>query len=127
MGWAVGWDSEYRRHIGYGVPCKCEHPDCDKDIDRGLAYRCGDLGDDGCNLFFCTDHLAYEITSYEDDLPVAVCERCSERTEENWVAPFDPKPDTQEWAEHVLTDESWAQWRAENPRQVEAYYAIVAG
>jgi hypothetical protein len=26
--------------------------------------------------------------------------------------PFEPKPDTPEWINHKLTDESWAKWRA---------------
>ena len=33
-------------------------------------------------------------------------------------APFEATPDTVEWAEHVLTDESWEQWRQEEPEQV---------
>lgn len=28
--------------------------------------------------------------------------------------PFDPKPDTEEWIHHKMTDESWAEWRKEN-------------
>ena len=29
------------RDQGYGVPAKCDHPGCDADIDRGIAYACG--------------------------------------------------------------------------------------
>ncbi len=119
MGWAVG--NLEGRHIGYGVPAKCDHPDCAEDIHRGLSFRCGDLSDEGCNRFLCTDHLTCWIDLEDDGRGVSVCERC-ERDE----PPFDPSPDTPEWAQHVLTDESWAQWRDENPDQVDAMRRIVA-
>ena len=112
MSWAVG--SIDGRWIGYGVPAECDHPKCDEAIDRGLAYRCGDLGDEGCDLFFCGEHLAAFV---EDEDPngggVWVCERCA-----GDEPPFDPKPDTREWIDHVLTDESWQQWREDNPDRV---------
>jgi hypothetical protein len=127
MGWAVGWDNTlHYRWIGYGVPCKCEHPDCDKDIDRGMAYACGGgptMGayQDNCGLFFCGEHLTHFWEDPDGDGGEFICERCGEGQE-----PWDPKPDTEEWATHLLTDESWAQWRRENPGQLEQYYAIVA-
>ena len=37
MSWAVGFDSQWDRDIGYGVPAYCDHPGCGKEIDRGLA------------------------------------------------------------------------------------------
>jgi hypothetical protein len=128
MGWAVGWDSEKRRWIGYGVPAVCEHPDCDEEIDRGLAYRCGDLSDDGCNMFFCENHLAYAYDAEQNELSDwALCERCiwNLEHEDDWVQTFPLKPDTREWAEHVLTDSSWEQWRREEPAQVAQMQAIL--
>jgi hypothetical protein len=116
MGWAVGWDFEHRRWLGYGVPAICEHPDCDESIDRGIYYRCGGMEDEGCDQFFCGSHLYY-VEGFEE----SVCQRCG-----NGEDPFPIKPDTEEWATHLLTDESWAQWRRENPGQLEQYYAIVA-
>ena len=115
MGYAVGDDTQGRsgRFIGYGVPAKCDHPDCDADIDRGFAYSCGDYDQvDNCGLHFCGQHLDHEI----DD--TQVCERCgSEDEDAPW---FEPKPDTAEWINHILSDESWEKWRAENPELVEA-------
>lgn len=116
MGWAVG-DHE-GRHIGYGVPAKCDHPGCTEDIDRGLSHRCGDLTDEGCNRFFCTDHLDHFVELDEGIHAgggVWVCERC-----EAGEQPFEPTPDTPEWTNHILTDESWQQWRDENPERVAA-------
>lgn len=110
MSWAVGLDPDRKRHIGYGVPAKCDHPDCGEDIDRGIAHACGggvmeDLPN--CGLFFCGTHLNY---AEDGDEQGWACERCAADE-----PPFDPSPDTAEWVEHVLTDESWAQFRADNP------------
>lgn len=110
MGWAVG--DHNGRDIGYGVPAKCDHPDCDNDIDRGLAYVCGGApygGDDGCGLFFCATHGGGTL-----------CERCEPEAGADPLPPFPPKPDVPVWINHKLTDPSWQQWRDENPDEVKA-------
>ena len=59
MGWSLGFDDNWNRDIGYGVPAICDHPECNKEINRGLAHVCGDEpygGDDGCGLYFCDEH-----------------------------------------------------------------------
>ena len=103
MGWELGYDSNWNREVGYGVPSKCDHPDCDKDIDRGLSYVCCKEepygGNDGCGLFFCGEHQNFN----------GQCEKC-----ENGLDSFDPKPDTEEWIQHKMTHESWKWWREEN-------------
>jgi hypothetical protein len=56
MSWAVGFDSNWKRDIGYGVPATCDRPGCGTGIDRGLAYVCGGQpygGEEGCGLYFC--------------------------------------------------------------------------
>jgi len=104
MGWSVGYDDKNKRDVGYGVPAVCDHPDCSEEINRGLGYVCCDQqifgGEEGCGLFFCSKHSG----------PLGMCERC-----ENEEDIFKPKPDTEEWINHKLTDESWADWRAKNP------------
>jgi hypothetical protein len=110
MGWSIGYDNNWKRDVGYGVPCLCDHPDCLEEIDRGLSHVCGgDVygGSSGCGLFFCGRHLFMHVR-----LP-QLCERCSKRR-----LPFQPKPDIAEWIRWKLDDESWAQWRAENPEHV---------
>lgn len=103
MGYSIGWDSTRNRDIGYGVPAVCEYPGCNEEIDRGMAYACGGgFPEDGCGLYFCGKHLHQ-----------CQCERCMEGKE-----PFEQKPDTKEWIEWKLTDESWKQWRDENPEEV---------
>lgn len=100
MSWAVGFDSMWKRDIGYGVPAVCDHPDCDEPIDRGLAHVCCDQqaygGERGCGLFFCGRHSDYH----------GQCERCQEGKQ-----PFMPKPDTPDWTHFKATDPSWAKWR----------------
>ena len=105
------------RDAGYGVPAVCDHPGCNERIDRGLAYICGgEPASDsrGCNLYFCPQHL-----HWSPRLPM-LCYRCLKRRK-----PFAPKPDLPEWLRWKLSDESWKQWRDENPQEVENIRAIL--
>ena len=112
MGWSVGFDAKQNRFVGYGVPAVCEHPKCHDLIDRGLSHVCGGEpfgGETGCGLYFCERHLKYSTR-----LPQPVCDQCL-----TGAAPFPMKPERQQWLRHLLEDSSWAQWRAEHPREVE--------
>jgi hypothetical protein len=112
MGWSIGWDSNWDRDIGYGVPAYCDHPDCNAEINRGLPYVCGGepYGEPrGCGLYFCEKHLFM----YEK-LP-QLCARCAPRRKK----PFEPKPDHPYWIKFKLTDPSWKQWRKENSEWVK--------
>ncbi len=116
MSWAIGYDDRWKRWIGYGVPAICDLPGCGKQIDRGLAFVCGGEpygGEHGCGLFFCEDHLRY---------PHNRCPRCR-----NYKPPYAPTPDTPQWMWHMLRDPSWDQWRQENPSEVAAMKAALAG
>jgi len=112
MGWAVGYDTNWQRDIGYGVPSICDHPGCDAEIDRGLGYVCGGQpygGEHGCGLYFCEEHSFYDWN--------VKCERC--HACHDGADPFTPTPDTDEWIRHKLTDPSWGPWRKDNPEEVE--------
>lgn len=116
MGWSIG--EHNGRDIGYGVPAICDHPGCGAEIDRGLAYVCGGQpygGDYGCGLFFCHKHKRTAGQSQEHS---PLCARCY-----SGKSPFEPTPDTAEWVKWKLTDESWRQWRDENPEAVAAMEA----
>jgi len=109
MGWSVGYDENWKRDIGYGVPATCDYPECGAEIDRGLSFVCGSEpygGEHGCGLYFCEKHLSYG----SDRKPVQLCCRCAQGRE-----PFVPTPDTEEWNQHKATHPSWAAWRAEHP------------
>jgi hypothetical protein len=60
MGWAGPFELPDGRLVGYAVEAECDHPDCDRMIDRGLAYCCGTMHnaehDDGCGFYFCEAH-----------------------------------------------------------------------
>ena len=116
MGWSYGYDQNWKRDVGYGVPAKCDHPGCNADIDRGLSHVCknehpfgqspeGD--DDGCGLYFCEAHLSS-----------GACERCVLGAE-----PFEPTKDVPEWVDFKLSDDSWAEWRRSHPNEVVAMMA----
>ncbi len=115
MGWSYGFDPKWNRDIGYGVPAICDHPDCGYAINRGLGYVCGGEpfgGENGCGLYFCGAHLL---------ACNSLCERC-----EAGQPPYGPTPDTAEWLEWKLTDESWTQWRSENAAEAERIRAVLA-
>jgi len=115
MSWAIGYDSTQERFIGYGVPSICDHPGCNEKIDRGLAYVCGGEpygGDHGCGQFFCAKHL--RMHTWKDGETTQSCKRC-----DTYKKPYETKPDTKEWINHMLTDETWKKWREENPEEVK--------
>lgn len=118
MGWSIGFDSNWNRDIGYGVPCLCDHPDCNKEIHRGLSYVCGGYaygGEHGCGLFFCHEHM-YIVDNHQKLDPRydnhQKCDRCYDNKES-----FKPKPDMKDWAIWKLTDDSWRQWRIDNQKE----------
>lgn len=109
MGWSIGYDERLKRDIGYGVPATCDHPGCNRKIDRGLAYACGGEpygGDEGCGLHFCGNHLWMGEERQ-------VCQQCRDGN-----GPFTPKPDRSVWLRHKLKHSSWKQWRCDNPEEV---------
>lgn len=106
MSWAIGYDEQWKRDIGYFVVAWCDFPGCTVVIDRGLSYVCcGEQpygGDDGCGLYFCDKHHSYSLRGHW-----GACSRCH-----NYRAPFQPKPEHPRWLEWKDTDPSWAEWRA---------------
>lgn len=125
MGWAIGYIGG--RDVGYGVPAVCEHPDCNVEIDRGLAYACGGFPDSeyGCGLFFCDKHMQYAELSEEDGGEVVqCCEPCAYRNEHpdadwhTWPKTYDRKPDVLKWVLWKLNAPSWKRWRTETPQEV---------
>ena len=121
MGWSIGYDTNWKRDVGYGVPATCDFPCCGAEIDRGLSYVCGGEpygGGHGCGLYFCTKHLTYRQKSahrkHSQDLE-QVCLGCVDKRHQTT---FKPTPDVPEWLQWKLTDDSWAEWRRDNPEAV---------
>lgn len=122
MGWSIGYDNNWGRDIGYGVPATCDHPACGAVINRGLSHVCGAQvlgGADGCGLFFCEKHLQYAGDRRDN---VQLCSRCYHGR----GGPYEPTPDRPEWIRHKLTDASWQQWRDENTDEVAKLRAEAA-
>lgn len=114
MGWSIGTNCQ-DRDVGYGVPAICDYPGCNNEINRGLSYVCGDMhdgGDYGCGLYFCENHL-----TISDKWGVSICDRC-----ENNELPYEPKKDSLEWIQWKLIDDSWYEWRKQNPNQTKRLY-----
>ena len=118
MGWSIGYDSQWDRDIGYGVLAVCDHPKCDKELDRGLGYVCGGApygGEYGCGLYFCGAHMTYRSPRGADGY-IQNCFRCA-----SYRPPYKPKEDVKEWIDHKMKDPSWAEWRKNNPEFVKKY------
>lgn len=113
MGWDIGYDENWKRWIGYGVPAYCDQPTCRSVIDRGLSYVCGGEpygGEHGCGLFFCEKHRHFGPHA-------EICARCLA-----YKKPYKRiKPEHPRWIRHLLYDETWLEWRRENPGQVMAF------
>ncbi len=145
MGWGLGYNSKWHRDIGYLVPAYCDHPECNAEIDRGLAFLCGgsSMSDHGCGLYFCAKHLFASFGFDDDDCP-QLCERCvmldppededdepneyldeDGNANEKWPGEFDAKPEHPSWMRHVVTDVSWEVWRRENPKDVAKFRAAL--
>lgn len=110
MSWSIGYDDNWKRDIGYGVPAYCDHPGCGEEIDRGLGCVCGGEpygGEKGCGLYFCGKHLRA--------FP-QLCERCNAENPE----PFKAMREHPDWIRHKLEDPSWEEWRSKNPTRCKA-------
>ena len=122
MGWSIGFDRQWNRDIGYGVPAYCDHPKCGAEIDRGLAHVCGGEpygGEHGCGLYFCAAHL---FMPWGPRIRVwnQRCHRCI-----NGRPPYRRlSAEHPTWIAHKLTDESWAEWRAEHPEWVANQHRV---
>lgn len=120
MSWALGYDGHWARDIGYGVPAWCDHPDCHREINRGLAHVCGSEpwgGEHGCGLYFCDEHL---WPGDHETHHGWLCERCDADQ-----PPFQPTPDHSAWVQHKLHDSSWAAWRSEHPDETTAMWKLL--
>lgn len=106
-----------KRWGGYGVPAICEYPDCNEEIDRGISYACGGepFSEHGCDRYFCGKHRNYHcFNSGNGRECVEVCARCNK-----YKQPFPYKLEHPTWIKHLLTDDSWKEWREKNPKEVE--------
>lgn len=115
MGYGVYPDPEHDRWAGYMVPAECDKPGCEKKITRGMDYKCDSHAgaevdgeyvsvEEGCGLFFCHSHL-YDGAEHDG---------------------VEAKPDSGEWMRWMLSDDSWEQWRTENPERVATMRELVA-
>lgn len=119
MGWSIGYDENWERDIGYGVPATCDHPGCIEEITRGLSHVCGHQepygGEDGCGLYFCHAHGGGTL-----------CSHCAEQAGAQTLCPHLPSPDVTEWIEHKLNDPTWQEWRDKSPAEVSDLRAELA-
>lgn len=137
MSWAVAFDARWQRYVGYGVPAICDFPECGAPIDRGLAYVCGGDpfgGQHGCGLYLCGDHrslgrvpadmfdpLVAGDDTEDDGQWAELCGRCHAGGQ-----PFEHTPDVREWLDHIMTHETWSDWRLDCPGALQQAWANLA-
>lgn len=93
MGWAnCGTDSK-GRPIGYAHSGTCDHPGCDKPIDRGLTFACGGMHgnedekgwtDTCCEGYFCSEHLGIVGINRlgQEEYLIRICPSCEKALNE---------------------------------------------
>lgn len=75
------------KEAGYMVGATCEHPGCEAEIDRGMAFACGgepgEQGGGSCEGYFCYEHL-YSVSVLPDSAAavelrecVSLCAQCT--------------------------------------------------
>lgn len=121
-------DHGVERWAGYGVPAICDFPTCETKIDRGMAYRCEEYTvyryfDEEGEQVSEEEHWDEEREEQEEGCEMHFCD---EHSNHDTHKDSTPKPDTAEWEAWMLTDESWEQWRSQNPDKVRALRARAA-
>lgn len=77
MGWARG--ESRGRAVGYAVRAICDEPGCKTQIDRGLAFVCGQMhggSETACGGYFCSDHLFMVLGTGQR------CRSCADKIED---------------------------------------------
>jgi hypothetical protein len=92
---------------GYAHTDTCHQPECDAEIDRGLAYLCGPTpgspSEVGCGRWFCAGHLYVALSDDVADLigpGGGLCLPClnaanDESDEDDAPTPQRPDPETE--------------------------------
>ena len=100
MGYGVYWANG--RWQGYEIPAFCDYPGCKEEIDRGMGWQHQEDEEEPPSVFCCLDHTLEPIELFEVE-----------------------EKEHPEWLKHILTDESWKEWRNKEPEIVKKYKAML--
>ncbi|QAY01371.1 hypothetical protein ZPAH1_orf00357 [Aeromonas phage ZPAH1] len=78
MSWGDCGLDKNGRPIGYVHEGTCDHPGCNKKINRGLSYACGGMhGEDeiSCDKYFCEEHRSNFLENSDSTLHT-ICDQC---------------------------------------------------
>ena len=84
MGWGNCGEDSTGRPIGYLFEAICDEPGCEAEIDRGLAYACGDMHGESeyaCEQYFCQKHMTVVETPQGET--IGICALCIQQHEVN--------------------------------------------
>ncbi len=77
MGWSSCGNDSQGRPIGYAHEAVCDENGCDKEIDRGLSYVCGNMHGEctwSCEKYFCENHR--RLVVLPDGECESICREC---------------------------------------------------
>lgn len=142
MSWAIGFNKEQDRDVGYSVIAICDHPGCTAEITRGIGYVCCENINHrvSCGAFLCEEHRENYVYGDEvEDLDPEDLEALNidvddpevqEAIEDGEIVAckhehIEDKKEHAGWLDHCLTDATWETWRQENPKKVQEYKAAL--
>lgn len=79
MTWEESGKDSHGEPIGYEYECVCAHPGCERMIDRGAYYACGDIHGDSeytCEKYFCDEHKNNSVIDNGNE--IRICDECAE-------------------------------------------------
>lgn len=145
MGYSVYYSDKNTRFQGYAMHAYCDHPGCKNEIDRGMGYVCCGNQDhpNSCGGFYCAEHADLCTLISEDEFEEALDdEEVQEQLESYGLTempvfdedgyfyhcqhePIEKDKEHPQWLNHVLTDESWEEWRNANPEMRQKYQDLL--
>lgn len=81
LSWAYCGEDDEGRPIGYAALATCDKEGCEEEINRDLAFVCGEMhgaSDISCGRYFCYAHLCALVDYNAPQL----CAKCADRFED---------------------------------------------
>lgn len=140
MGYGLYFSDKNNRFQGYNMHAYCDHPGCKNEIDRGMGYACCDNPEHtaSCGGFYCEEHkhqLVYqdelEDMSDEDLKRLGIDSREEQAHDEDdgiiccTHKPIEKDKEHPTWLKHVLTDETWQEWREKESEMAKHYQELL--
>lgn len=144
MGYSLYFSDKNNRFQGYNMHAYCDHPGCKNEIDRGMGYVCCGNQDheNSCGGFYCSEHSELCTLITEDEFEGLEDDEVQEQLEHYGLTempvfdedgyfyhcqhqPIEKDKEHPDWLQHVLTDETWQEWREKEPEMAKHYQELL--